>query len=988
MKTYNQAMFIAAAAGTLLGATNAAIAQTQQGHVINISGATLLENWSASRASTNDFIDVDADGIAGWLGTSHGGVPDQLADGGPTGFGLVGSSTAQELVIQYRVTGSVNGLIELLAFGSPTWVVSNSFDPTGILGADIDGAPIVNPGRATTAYHNRVAYITQAPNSGAATGVYNQGNPGGAPNRAAIGTYVATYATPHLPSSGGIQIDVSPLDVATFLGVQKSGGTPTWSLPPSAPGYGRNARTSVNKQGAAGGANLSSMLASLGSRNLFDPNNPAAADANTVFDTDLLFAPIAPVVNFGAGIRQIRMTDLQHLFTTGRGRNGENLMVITRDVGSGTRNAFNNCTGVDPSWGVGENIGPRSSGSTQNNLGAGFIPSNKNGNGDMEATLRNTRLGIGYVGTERGVTGSGSGSWLTSGALEIADTMNDIYGGTQFVRPTTSTILHNTADGWLIGGQAVVATIGDPRANAPSGGGTGWAGAFDPYTDLNNNNQWDPGEPYTDLNGNGVRDAANAEAGLTNTHPPMVNDAAARYINNISRSIAAFVEVPSDVSNVGMPGEFAASQFLLLAALDNLHANTNYLTMKPNPGFNQKVQAYIANPSNGNVHFRPEFASFNTGAAGKVPTRVTSVVYSDGVANGQYYINQKPIAGGGDPDANRRVSYAGSLHVRNTIAFDFDGDGQRTLADAPDMLRAWGQRNAGPAWVAPDGVYGSGAGQEAIIEVLGDAEGNGSFDRLDVRYWADGLAMNAQMLDRRAGFFAIDNASLSVLGVANFFGTQIATGKPYAAGDSRGDVANASGLTARGWAPIGADRNNNTSDPDDNTINAADIDYVYAQFRRNPGVFDGAATWSTLAEAVTFDLSCDMNADLIVDQQDITDLVEVILGTRMGDVDLNGVVDGADCSLAAANLGQPGGWDAGDIDGDGTVTDADLAIILTNSCVADFNGSGGTPDDADVAAFFAAWNDGSPCADANGSGGTPDDADVAAFFEQWNAGGC
>lgn len=57
-------------------------------------------------------------------------------------------------------------------------------------------------------------------------------------------------------------------------------------------------------------------------------------------------------------------------------------------------------------------------------------------------------------------------------------------------------------------------------------------------------------------------------------------------------------------------------------------------------------------------------------------------------------------------------------------------------------------------------------------------------------------------------------------------------------------------------------------------------------------------------------------------------------------------------------------------------------------CIADYNESGGTPDDADVAEFFAAWNNGEPCADANGSGGTPDDADVTEFFTLWNNGGC
>jgi len=57
-------------------------------------------------------------------------------------------------------------------------------------------------------------------------------------------------------------------------------------------------------------------------------------------------------------------------------------------------------------------------------------------------------------------------------------------------------------------------------------------------------------------------------------------------------------------------------------------------------------------------------------------------------------------------------------------------------------------------------------------------------------------------------------------------------------------------------------------------------------------------------------------------------------------------------------------------------------------CVADFNNSGGTPDDADVDAFFTAWNNGEECADANNSGGTPDDADVDTFFTLWGAGGC
>ena len=63
-----------------------------------------------------------------------------------------------------------------------------------------------------------------------------------------------------------------------------------------------------------------------------------------------------------------------------------------------------------------------------------------------------------------------------------------------------------------------------------------------------------------------------------------------------------------------------------------------------------------------------------------------------------------------------------------------------------------------------------------------------------------------------------------------------------------------------------------------------------------------------------------------------------------------------------------------------------LALMPEPACVGDYNRSGGTPDDADVAAFFDDWNNAACRADVNGSGGTPDDADVTEFFARWNAG--
>jgi hypothetical protein len=483
-------------------------------------------------------------------------------------------------------------------------------------------------------------------------------------------------------------------------------------------------------------------------------------------------------------------------------------------------------------------------------------------------------------------------------------------------------------------------------------------------------------EPFTDLNGNGVYDAVNAEAGLpAPTTPAMANRGAAAYLNNISRSIAATTSVPNDVANIGMPGEFAASQFLLLAALDRLHLDSDYVTMVPNPAFNLCVQAYtLAN----NVHNNPAFTAFNGAVAGRVPQRKTGSVYSDGVANGANYIRQGSIS-----MPNQAVTYASVLNLRNKIAADFDGNGVRDGADAVEMLRAFRQRFAGgnPRWNAPDGIYGAGAGEQAIIEVLGDFDGDGNFNVADVRYFADGLVLVNGALSRAAGFTAVDEAWQTLTGSDNFFGTTIASGAAYTAGASRADVAGSSVGARMGYSPTGAD----------GVINAADIDYIYRQFK-NPNIADGSATWSDLAEATYFDLSADLNGDLEVNQADICEFY-AIAGISAGDVNFDGTRDAADLAIAVAfrnGNDVAGGWANGDVDGDGLVTEADLAIISSGDCncfcPADYNRDGGV-DGADVETFFIDWAGAQGCADVNFDGGV-DGADVETFFIVWSNGGC
>src|SRR4051812_38441351 len=99
----SRVLSILGAAGAACAIGRAASAQT----LINVSGATLFENFFRAPASTNDFFDADGDGIAGGLGTGA----EQLAP-----FGLPPGGS-QFWTIHYRATGSGNGVAELVSFG-------------------------------------------------------------------------------------------------------------------------------------------------------------------------------------------------------------------------------------------------------------------------------------------------------------------------------------------------------------------------------------------------------------------------------------------------------------------------------------------------------------------------------------------------------------------------------------------------------------------------------------------------------------------------------------------------------------------------------------------------------------------------------------------------------------------------------------------------------------------------------------------------------
>ena len=885
----------------LLTACGAATSVAQaQPFGVNGSGATLLEALFSSPANTLDFIDADGDGL----------TQEQLAPFDAT-FPFLSS---QHWQFTYRVVGSGNGFAEMRDWGTIFAV-----------DADLNSSNLtLNSDEADAAYFNSQLFIAAGVTQGAA----NSNNAGATPFRTLTdGSHAITTNT---GSGSGVQIDFSALDVPVAWFVLNDVGAPVYNRVPGAPGYGNNPRKAVDPSGME--ISQSNRLKVLVSPNGItlntNVNNP---NEFTVFDTPVTLTPVAAPVNFGVGLEQIEMSDLRHLNATGRRLNGENLMVITRDSGSGTRNAFMNGICLDPSWGVGENIGPKTSASANDKAGPEFQPSNKGGSSRMEATIKNTRLGVGHTGAERGE----SSGWLIDGDLELLAVRADLKGGTAFARPTIDNVVDGGPDGYNIQGLGGIATIGDPRSAPANLGGWGW-------------------------------DAS--EVG-PNPSPvqPMRNPQAAAYVNNITRSVAAVTAVPSDPANAFSPGEFLAIQFVLPATSFNV-PQTNpdpsepCIPIVPNANRNDVLTQFVLNDPF-NVLALPEYASFNLTSGGVVPTRTLGVVYSDGVTNGANYesIDGTIIDYGayiGDVDFDTVVD-----NDRNFIAGDFDGDGARSPSDVPDMIAAYNFRHNAGAWdggsINPDG--------RACPEILGDFDADGNFDQTDVRYWADGLHLVGGMLDRRAGFTAVDMAA-----GGNFFGTTLATGS-YSEGDSRADVASPAyfveGATAmlptRGFRPNGHD----------GIVDGADIDYVCANF----------GDWNEIGDAVHIDLSCDMNADMVVDSDDVVEILSNILETTLGDFDLDGDADSDDRAIIINNLGVGTYYTQGDIDCDGDVDMDDLdSWDAGNGCPADLTGDGEL-NFFDVSAFLSAYNAMDPAADFTGDG-IFNFFDVSAFLGFYNMG--
>jgi hypothetical protein len=844
----------AVAVGAIVGGS--AFAQPTYQHQVNISGATLFANFFSAPAGTNDWIDVNGDGIWGYNPSNYQ-TPQQLA----LDWNLSGSTY---FCVQTRGVGSGTGFAEL-----ENWY---NLSPT------VDGE------QATTYYGGVTdnSFINQE-KWGNATGYI----PGGYGSATHAGT------CPVDPCSVDIAVmDVPPIWFVTY----GTAADANWSKMPTQSGYGTNKTTSWTTSQSNAIKSLIATRARNGFKQVFNLNtsNP---DANTIFDNQIAWVPIAYIVNPGVGISggNITQQQLQYLYMTGRMPTGENLVACTRDSGSGTRNAAMNSLGMDPSWGRGDNIGTKSSALGTDQLGKIAQPTNLDGTSLMGNAVMNRRLGIGYIGMTNAASDIGLYHYE---ALNIKKT-----GASQFVHPNLNSALHNANvdTGWQYGGNETFATVGDPMSDS--------------------------------------------------AQYPMGNVYAAKYLKNIVQSIHDFLTLPdatnADSNTIGMPGRFMAQNWMLAAALDAVPSNTNPTQFSANQGLVQSIQDFIvANNSQYNV------GDYGTAGTGVVPTRLP---FQTGDAN-TYADHQKQDY----KDVMGNTVYHGHhLGLRNKIMGDFNGSHVRNINQIPQMMVAYinpsAMTNKGTASDNISYLDGNASDSNYVCPaIIGDFDGDGNFNADDIRYFADGLAIDPATgkVNRATGFTMVDQnwtAALAALDanhpiIGNYFNTTLARGSYVAnSGASRADIAGKAGKTPTPGAFLPAA---------DGKVDDKDIDYLNYVLRggykmaalgqtpaANPAARGNVWDFANPAQAPFMDLSCDMNGDNKIDSTDVDYIVHTVLGTNYGDVNLDGKVDFKDFAIIANNLGKgdgsfgkstSAGWAMGDTDGDGFVTVNDVWAIAQN----------------------------------------------------------
>ncbi len=426
-----------------------------EGGQINLAGATLLVDFFFQPASTNDWIDVDQDGLWGFNVGDPINTPDQLAKRFPPTTPPFDTLNTY-WVFNYRSVGSVNGFNEFVANQLCGFIPTEPTSEAGIF----NGFQYADGGEVTEGWQgaNRSGTpLQQCEIEGAFLDVPGSWavNVPGAPN------------WDRRPASAGYGLN--PIDSNTGYSNQLKGlcrdcavkecqvwqcdvsGNPCFDdddcgVEEACVFFSTNNDACVNDSDCVGDEFCRAIYecSVAGTWCLTDGDCPggetcepvvnpevclnvdtATPDGDTVFDVPVAWTPVSFITNRGTGRDKLDISEAHYLWTTGRSKTGENLAVACRDVGSGTRNDAMNGIGIDTSWGRGDNTGDKNKLKGNAQLGPDHQVSNSGGSSVMEEGVQSRRIAVGYTGL---AGGSRSAKDAADGKYEILAVRKDIDG--------------------------------------------------------------------------------------------------------------------------------------------------------------------------------------------------------------------------------------------------------------------------------------------------------------------------------------------------------------------------------------------------------------------------------------------------------------------------------------------------------------------------------------------------------------------------------
>lgn len=790
---------------------------------------------------------------------------------------------------------------------------------------------------------------------------------GGFANNRTIGqNYTSFPNAPTTPQNGQPLTRIAWSDVRFEQAFAVGGGGSTGGIgkTPTQTGYGRGPTP-------IGGGNFQKLR---DSEVIVGGIDPATTQLR---NEALAVIPFNLVANPGTGLNKVTKDEGKWLQVTGRLSNGANFNSVTREIGSGTRNQGNLNLGLDPSWGGGErdrryngntpltlldndgnevtiapgaeispsyNLnGTQGSNNNENRVGPLARFSDKtSGSSGVRATVVASRMGVGILssGDSRSSSGTALNSAKTTANAPMRALAIDFGNGQGFRQATAKDVIEGKYEMWSASQAITVAPYANPTAND-----TG-ANAYKPV--LND---------FNDQNVGGATSATQQGAHR-------------KFLDNITGSVSNYTAGQSAADAI-TPADFVVFGSYIPPQLMEVTKTFDGGPQSALPARNAAAQQLYDNAvasGSGILNVQTQWAT----------SEMNGNVQNGSIASGVKY-RLFATANTGNT-ANRTID----VTTRTNLAGDFNGDNVRDLKDTEGLALAYASADAylatgtgtGGGAVNANGdarnynglavqtrtaadangpalTTGHGASVQDGLLVLSDFNSDGN-----VTVDSNSSTFATAAVSKKDVRFFLTGATVDTTGIGSYTtaagqlakredGVRTGTLRKNAAFDRFN--AELTKLATDGVITTGVADGLKLSkfDVDENdVVNLADAKIVNKFVGQNytslenqsVATITGPNGFETpfnlvMAEMTDNGAITHVSSDGTGDA-DVSDFESIRkgLGSLLldGDIDFNGSVTSADLGLLLTNFSGTGIWSSGDFNFDGLIASADLGLLLTN----------------------------------------------------------